>query len=68
MNKQRQREELASRAKSIIDRAELEGRPRTAEENVEVAELTKRLSDLRAEADVQRRIHDVGVQIGVATQ
>jgi hypothetical protein len=66
VNTQEQRvDALASQAKSIIDKAELEGRGRTADEDLEVAELMKKIGMLRARIAGSAAIAEVGRQIGV---
>ena len=61
MNTQQRAEELAANAKAIIDRAELEGRGRTPDEDFEVARVVKQVKELRAHG----RIDQIGRQIGV---
>lgn len=65
VNTQKRVEALASEAKSIIDRSELENRARTADENLEVARLLKEIGMLRARTAAGAAIDEVGRQIGV---
>jgi HK97 family phage major capsid protein len=61
VNTQERVEALVSEAKSIIDKAALENRGRTADEDFEVARLTKQIKDLRAGASID----EIGRRIGV---
>jgi HK97 family phage major capsid protein len=63
--KDRQRvDALASRAKSIIDVAEAQNRGRTADEDLEIAELLKKIGVIRGAAAAQEEIHRLGREIG----
>jgi HK97 family phage major capsid protein len=61
VNTQERVEALVSEAKSIIDKAALENRGRTADEDFEVARLTKQIKDLRTGASID----EIGRRIGV---
>jgi HK97 family phage major capsid protein len=62
VNTQQQRlEQLAAEGKGIIDRAELEGRGRTADEDLQIAQVIREIDRVKATAAVDQ----IGRQIGV---
>jgi HK97 family phage major capsid protein len=61
---QRRVDQLVSKAKAIIDGADLEDRGRTPAENLEVSRLIKQISDLR-QGSVAADMDRIGRQIGV---
>src|SRR3954463_9675142 len=66
MNTQHQQraEELAARGKAIIDRAELEGRGRTPDEDFEIAGVIRQMKELRVAGQVDQLGRQIGVEGG----
>ncbi len=64
MNTQQRAEELAANAKAIIDRADLEGRGRTPDEDLEIAKVVRQVKELRAHAAVDQLGRQIGVESG----
>jgi hypothetical protein len=68
VNKQKKIEELAEACQNVYAAADLEERGLSRSERKTVEENLTRIKALRADLAVEKKIHDVGVQIGVATQ
>jgi HK97 family phage major capsid protein len=64
VNKEQRVEALASQAKSIIDRADLENRGRTPDENLEIAHLLKEIGVIRGAATAHDEMNRIGREIG----
>jgi HK97 family phage major capsid protein len=64
VNTQQRAEELAAKGKAIIDRAELEGRARTADEDFEVARVVRQVKELRVHGRVDQLGREIGVEGG----